>query len=68
MDGFQQERLQNIQEKIILLQFVAVLIGILLYSKIPLVSELTRTGVSMRTSLAFMMAVIGFSIPEGILL
>ncbi|WP_010233445.1 permease [Clostridium arbusti] len=52
--------------------FVAVLIGIPLYSNaagvIPLVSELTRAGVSMGTSLAFMMAVTGLSLPEAILL
>ncbi|WP_234124198.1 permease [Clostridium hydrogenum] len=52
--------------------FVAVVIGIPLYSNaagvIPLVSELTRAGVSMGTSLAFMMAVTGLSLPEGILL
>ena len=52
--------------------FIAVVIGIPLYSNaagvIPLVSELTRAGVSMGTSLAFMMAVTGLSLPEGILL
>ena len=52
--------------------FVAVAIGIPLYSNaagvIPLVSELTRAGVSIGTSLAFMMAVTGLSLPEGILL
>ncbi|OPJ63446.1 permease [Clostridium oryzae] len=52
--------------------FIAVAIGIPLYSNaagvIPLVSELTRAGVSMGTSLAFMMAVTGLSLPEGILL
>jgi Predicted permeases len=51
---------------------VAVVIGIPLYSNaagiIPLVSELTRAGVSMGTALAFMMAVTGLSLPEGILL
>ena len=35
---------------------------------IPLVSELIRTRVSMWNSLAFMMAVTGLSLPEGILL
>ena len=35
---------------------------------IPLVSELTRAGVSMGTALAFMMAVTGLSLPEAILL
>ena len=52
--------------------FIAVAIGIPLYSNaagvIPLVSELTRAGVSLGTSLAFMMAVTGLSLPEGILL
>lgn len=52
--------------------FVAVLIGVPLYSNaagvIPLVSELTRAGVAMGTSLAFMMAVTGLSLPEGIIL
>lgn len=51
---------------------IAVVIGIPLYSNaagvIPLVSELTRAGVSMGTALAFMMAVTGLSLPEGILL
>lgn len=52
--------------------FVAVVIGVPLYSNaagvIPLVSELTRAGVEMGTSLAFMMAVTALSIPEAILL
>jgi uncharacterized membrane protein YraQ (UPF0718 family) len=52
--------------------FVAVAIGVPLYSNaagvIPLVSELTRAGVSMGTALAFMMAVTGLSFPEAILL
>lgn len=51
---------------------IAVLIGIPLYSNaagvIPLVSELTRAGVAMGTSLAFMMAVTALSLPEMILL
>ncbi len=51
---------------------IAVLIGIPLYSNaagvIPLVSELTRAGVALGTSLAFMMAVTALSIPEMILL
>jgi len=50
----------------------AVLIGIPLYSNaagvIPLVSELTRAGVALGTSLAFMMAVTGLSLPEMVLL
>lgn len=52
--------------------FIAAAIGIPLYSNaagvIPLVSELTRAGVSIGTSLAFMMAVTGLSLPEGIIL
>jgi uncharacterized protein len=51
---------------------IAVLIGIPLYSNaagiIPLVSEFTRAGVALGTSLAFMMAVTGLSLPEMILL
>ncbi|MGE5343506.1 MAG: permease [Candidatus Omnitrophota bacterium] len=51
---------------------VAVIIGIPLYSNaagvIPLISELTRTGVAMGTALAFMMAVTALSLPEMILL
>jgi uncharacterized protein len=51
---------------------VAVAVGIPLYSNaagvIPLVSELTRAGVAMGTSLAFMMSVTALSIPEMILL
>ncbi|NLI92035.1 MAG: permease [Peptococcaceae bacterium] len=51
---------------------VAVIIGIPLYSNaagiIPLVSELTRTGVTMGTALAFMMSVTALSLPEMILL
>lgn len=52
--------------------FVAVIIGVPLYSNaagvLPLVSELTRAGVATGTALAFMMAVTGLSLPEGILL
>lgn len=52
--------------------FIAVLIGIPLYSNaagiIPLVSEFTRAGVALGTSLAFMMAVTALSLPEMILL
>jgi len=51
---------------------VAVLFGIPLYSNaagvIPMVSELTRAGVAMGTSLSFMMAVTALSVPEMILL
>lgn len=52
--------------------FVAVAIGIPLYSNaagiLPLVGELTRAGVAVGTSLAFMMAVTALSVPEMILL
>ena len=51
---------------------LAVLIGIPLYSNaagvIPLVGVLTEKGVSMGTSLAFMMAVTGLSLPEFMIL
>ncbi len=51
---------------------VAILIGVPLYSNaagvIPLVSVLTEKGVSMGTALAFMMAVVGLSLPEAIIL
>lgn len=51
---------------------VAVIIGVPLYSNaagvLPLVGELTRAGVATGTALAFMMAVTGLSLPEGILL
>ena len=51
---------------------VATLIGIPLYSNaagvIPLVSALTEKGVSMGTTLAFMMAVTGLSLPEFMIL
>jgi len=51
---------------------LAVLIGIPLYSNaagvIPLVSVLTEKGVSMGTTLAFMMAVTGLSVPEFLIL
>ncbi len=50
----------------------AVLIGIPLYSNaagvIPLVSVLTEKGVAMGTTLAFMMAVTGLSLPEFMIL
>jgi len=52
--------------------FVAVLIGIPLYSNaagtIPIVSELTRLGIPIGTALAFMMSVTALSLPEIILL
>ena len=51
---------------------IAVLVGITLYSNaagvIPLVSVLTEKGVAMGTVLAFMMAVVGLSLPEFIIL
>jgi len=51
---------------------LAVLIGIPIYSNaagvIPLVSVLTEKGVSMGTTLAFMMAVTGLSLPEFMIL
>jgi uncharacterized protein len=51
---------------------IAVLIGIPLYSNaagvIPLVSVLVDKGVAMGTVLAFMMAVVGLSLPEVIIL
>jgi uncharacterized membrane protein YraQ (UPF0718 family) len=51
---------------------VAVLIGIPLYSNaagiIPIVSALIEKGASLGTALAFMMAVIGLSLPEAIIL
>lgn len=51
---------------------LAVLIGIPLYSNaagiIPLVGVLTEKGVSIGTSLAFMMAVTGLSLPEFLIL
>jgi hypothetical protein len=51
---------------------LAVLIGIPLYSNaagiIPLVGALTEKGVSIGTSLAFMMAVTGLSLPEFLIL
>ncbi|MEW5802867.1 MAG: permease [bacterium] len=50
----------------------ATLIGIPLYSNaagiIPLISVLTEKGVSMGTSLAFMMAVVGLSLPAFMIL
>ena len=51
---------------------LSVLIGIPLYSNaagiIPIVSVLIEKGASLGTSLAFMMAVIGLSLPEMIIL
>lgn len=51
---------------------LATIIGIPLYSNaagvIPLVSALTEKGVAMGTTLAFMMAVTGLSLPEFIIL
>lgn len=51
---------------------MAVLIGIPLYSNaagmIPIVSALIEKGASLGTALAFMMAVVGLSLPEAIIL
>jgi hypothetical protein len=51
---------------------VSVLIGIPLYSNaagiIPVVQALLEKGASLGTSLAFMMSVIGLSLPEAIIL
>ena len=50
----------------------AVLIGVPLYSNaagiIPIVSALIEKGASLGTVLAFMMAVVGLSLPEAIIL
>jgi uncharacterized membrane protein YraQ (UPF0718 family) len=51
---------------------IAVLVGVPLYSNaagvIPLVSVLVEKGMAMGTVLAFMMAVVGLSLPEAIIL
>ena len=51
---------------------LATIIGIPLYSNaagvIPLISALTEKGVAMGTTLAFMMAVTGLSLPEFMIL
>ena len=51
---------------------LATLVGIPLYSNaagvIPLVSALTEKGVALGTTLAFMMAVTGLSLPEFLIL
>jgi len=51
---------------------LAVLVGVPLYSNaagvVPLVGVLTQKGVAIGTSLAFMMAVVGLSLPEAIIL
>jgi len=51
---------------------LAVLVGVPLYSNaagvIPLVSVLVEKGMAMGTVLAFMMAVVGLSLPEAIIL
>jgi uncharacterized membrane protein YraQ (UPF0718 family) len=50
---------------------VAVVIGIPLYSNaagmIPIIEVLTQKGIAIGTALAFMMAVIGLSLPEMII-
>ncbi|NTU70786.1 MAG: permease [Coriobacteriia bacterium] len=51
---------------------IAVVVGVPLYSNaagvVPLIGVLTQKGVSIGTSLAFMMAVVGLSLPEAIIL
>jgi uncharacterized protein len=51
---------------------VAVLVGIPLYSNaagiIPIIGAITEKGASLGTSLAFMMSVIGLSLPEAVIL
>lgn len=51
---------------------LATLIGVPLYSNaagvVPLIGVLTQKGVAIGTSLAFMMAVVGLSLPEAIIL
>jgi uncharacterized membrane protein YraQ (UPF0718 family) len=51
---------------------LATLVGVPLYSNaagvVPLIGVLTQKGVSIGTSLAFMMAVVGLSLPEAIIL
>jgi len=51
---------------------LAVIVGVPLYGNaagiVPLVGVLTQKGVSIGTSLAFMMAVVGLSLPEAIIL
>jgi len=51
---------------------IATIVGVPLYSNaagvVPLIGVLTQKGVSIGTSLAFMMAVVGLSLPEAIIL
>lgn len=51
---------------------VAVLLGVPIYANaagiIPVVEQLVEKGIALGTALAFMMAVVGLSIPEGLLL
>lgn len=51
---------------------LAVIVGVPLYGNaagvVPLIGVLTQKGVSIGTSLAFMMAVVGLSLPEAIIL
>lgn len=51
---------------------LAVIVGVPLYSNaagvVPLIGVLTQKGVAIGTSLAFMMAVVGLSLPEAIIL
>jgi uncharacterized membrane protein YraQ (UPF0718 family) len=51
---------------------VAVVLGVPMYanatSVIPVIEQLVEKGIALGTALAFMMAVVGLSIPEGLLL
>jgi hypothetical protein len=51
---------------------LAVLLGVPMYanatSVIPVVEQLAAKGIALGTALAFMMAVVGLSVPEGLLL
>jgi len=51
---------------------VAVILGVPMYanatSVIPVIEQLVAKGIALGTALAFMMAVVGLSIPEGLLL
>lgn len=51
---------------------VAVIVGVPMYanatSVIPVIEQLAAKGIALGTALAFMMAVVGLSVPEGLLL
>ena len=51
---------------------IAVLVGIPMYSNaagvLPIMQVLVQKGIPIGTAIAFMMAVVGLSIPEGLLL